>query len=261
MRFGLKMPFLLLSLCIASPLLGQIVNIEDKRTKRDTTGTFWQIDFGGNWTENTRSVVTLSGALRLDLLRDKGPWLLLGNYNLVRADRDQVLNDGFGHLRYSRVLGGAWAWEAFTQLQYNRRLLIDLRALAGTGPRYLLRDRERLDLAIGILLMYEYNELGEESDLQFRKDYRISTYLTAQLKLTDDATLASTSYYQPLVDRFGESRRSIAMGQNNSLNVRLGQHLSLTTSFAITYDDFLAALVENVPSTSFQWRNLLRITF
>ncbi|MEL7250381.1 MAG: DUF481 domain-containing protein [Bacteroidota bacterium] len=257
MNSGLTTLFLLVCLTIGAPLLAQIVNIEDKRSDRDTTGTFWQVDFGGNCTENTRSVVTLSGALRLDILRVKRQWLLLGNYNLVRSDQDQVLNDGFGHLRYGQELGGAWSWEAFAQLQYNRRLLIDQRALLGTGPRFQVQDREKLDLAIGLLVMYEYNELGDEPDLLFRHDYRISTYLTAQMKLTDDVTLASTSYYQPLVDRLGESRLSSV----NALNVRLGQHLSFGTSFAITYDGLLASLLEGVPATSFRWRNLLRITF
>ena len=257
MNTGLKTLVFLVLLFFGPQAFGQIVNIEDKRTSKDTTGAFWQIDFGGNLTENTRSVLTLSGALRLDLLRQKRKWLLLGNYNLVRADQDRVLNDGFGHFRYGQELGGAWTWEAFTQVQYNRRLLIDLRALAGTGPRFQVQDRERLDLAIGTLFMFEYNELGDQPELIFRRDLRVSAYLSAQFQLSENAMLASTSYYQPLINRFGESRLSSV----NSLTVRLGQHLNFSTNFAITYDGLLARLVPDVPGTSFRWRNLLRITF
>ncbi len=256
MRNVLSTLLLVVISCYTQSLDAQIVNIEDKRTLEDTTGWFWRIDFGGNLTENTRSVVTLSGALRLDVKQQKGEWLLLSNYNLVRADQDQVLNDGFGHFRYGRRLNSSWTWESFTQLQYNRRLLIDLRALAGTGPRFILRDKDHFDLATGLLYMYEYNEIGEEMPIT-RRDHRLSLYLTLHLKLSENARLASTSYYQPLIDRFGESRLSSI----NSLTVALGKHFSFSTNLAITYDGLLAQLAEGVPATSYQWRNMLRINF
>lgn len=256
MRTVLIAPLLLVFILYAQPLSAQIVNIENKRTMLDTTGWFWRVDFGGNLTENTRSVVSLSGALRLDVRGESDDWLLLGNYNLVRADQDRVLNDGFGHIRYGKKLGSFWVWESFTQYQYNRRLLIDLRGLAGTGPRFILRDQDHFDIAAGLLYMYEYNELGEDSPI-FRRDHRLSAYLSLHVQLSDNAKFASTSYYQPLLERLGESRLSSI----NSLNFSLGSHLSFSTNLAITYDGLLARLVDGVPATSYQWKNLLRFSF
>lgn len=256
MRLVLSLLFLMVICIHSESLKAQIVNIEDKRSLEDTTGWFWRMDFGGNLTENTRSVLTLSGALRLDVKQRQGEWLLLSNYNLVRADQDRVLNDGFGHLRYGRKLGDSWAWESFTQFQYNRRLLIDLRALAGTGPRFILRDKDQFDLATGLLYMFEYNELGEELAVT-RRDHRLSLYVSLQFKLAENANLASTSYYQPLLNNLGESRLSSI----NSLNLSLGKHFSFSTNISITYDGLLARLVEGVPSTSYQWKNLLRVSF
>jgi hypothetical protein len=256
MRFFTNSILFLFLFCLGlASVNAQIVNIEDKRTQLDTTGWFWQLDMGGKLTQNSNSVLALNGAVRVDRLRETGQWLILGNYNLVRANSEGFVNDGFGHLRNVRNLNQRWQWETFGQLQYNRRLLIDLRSLLGTGPRFQIRERENWELAVGSLYMYEYNEL-EEGEI-VRGESRLSTYLSARFQLGSRISFATTSYYQPLLNDFAESRLSSA----NTLTVGISTRLAFTSNFNITYDGLLARLVPGVPATSYVWLNTLRLRF
>jgi hypothetical protein len=234
---------------------GQIVNIEDKRASLDTIGWFWQLDFGGKVTENTRSILALNGAVRVDQLRDQSQWLFLANYNLVKANEDRFVNDGFSHLRFGQEITPRWTWETFGQLQYNRRLLIDFRALAGTGPRLQIQESDIWELALGVLFMFEYNEL-EEGEI-IRNDNRISSYLSARVKVGEHASFATTSYYQPLVSQLGESRLSSV----NTLSISLNERIAFGSSFSITYDGLLAQLLPDIPATNYTWNNTLRLRF
>ncbi len=256
------MRFTLLRILIITYLLfvglsanGQIVNIEDKRANLDTVGWFWQLDFGGKLTENTKSILALNGAVRIDQIKAQSQWLFLANYNLVKADEDRFVNDGFGHLRFGQQINHRWTWETFGQIQYNRRLLIDFRGLVGTGPRLQIRENENWELALGLLYMFEYNEL-EEGEI-IRNDNRLSSYLSARVKVGEHASFASTSYYQPLVSQFGESRLSSI----NTLSISLNERIAFGSSFSITYDGLLAQLLPGIPATNYTWNNTLRLRF
>lgn len=256
MRFVIHALLILLLFLIVSDMAqAQIVNIEDKRVRTDTTGWFWQLDFGGKVTQNTRSVLALNGAVRIDQLREKAEWLFLSNYNLVRADEDRFVNDGFGHLRFGRKLNHRWTWEAFGQMQYNRRLLIDFRSLLGTGPRFQIREQESWEMAVGLMYMYEHNELEEGRIV--REDSRLSSYLTGRVKMNEFLSFASTSYYQPLVSQLGESRLSSI----NTLSAAFNDGIAFSSSFNITYDGLLAQLLPDVPATNYTWLNTLRLRF
>lgn len=256
MRFTLLRTLVIVAfLFIGFSARGQIVNIEDKRAQIDTVGWFWQLDFGGKITENTRSILALNGAVRVDQIKAQSQWLFLANYNLVKADEDRFVNDGFGHLRFGQQINSRWTWETFGQLQYNRRLLIDFRALAGTGPRLQIRENENWELALGLLYMFEYNELEEGETT--RNDARISSYLSARIKVGEHASFATTSYYQPLVARLGESRLSSV----NTISINLNERIAFGSSFSITYDGLLAQLLPDVPATSYIWNNTLRLRF
>lgn len=256
MRFTvLKIIIILYSLFAGFKAKGQIVNIEDKRARLDTVGWFWQLDFGGKLTENTRSILALNGAVRIDQIKAQSQWLFLANYNLVKANEDRFVNDGFGHLRFGQQINQRWTWETFGQIQYNRRLLIDFRALAGTGPRLQIQENEDWELALGLLFMFEYNEL-EEGEIT-RNDRRISSYLSARIKVGEHASFATTSYYQPLVSQLGESRLSSV----NTLSISLNERIAFGSSFSITYDGLLAQLLPDIPATNYTWNNTLRLRF
>lgn len=236
-------------------LLGQIVNIEDRRAKLDTIGWFGQLDLGGQYTRKATEVLTLNGGFRLDRLAEKNHWLLLGDYRVVRANGNNFLNAAFGHLRYGVVLGPNWEWEVFTQLQYDERIRLSLRSLLGTGPRLRLVEGKRGDLFLGIIYMFEYDELSND-DRVFR-DHRISSYLSLHWSFPGGARLANITYYQPRLPNFNRTRISTS----TTLAMPLGKRLSFTTRFNLTYDARINQLFVEVPKSTFVWSNGLRWKF
>jgi hypothetical protein len=152
-------------------------------------------------------------------------------------------------------LNERWTWEAFSQLQYNRRLRIGLRGLLGTGPRVQLANTERVDLTVALLYMFEYNELNEGEI--FRRDHRLSSYLSMRWKPRSYLSLNTTTYYQPLLTGWEDSRFSTI----NTLVLTVSENLKLTSSFSLVFDGLLARLATDVPRTTYQWKNGLRLQF
>lgn len=247
--------FLLIVLLLSIAAQAQIVNIEDQRGQSDTVGLFSRADLSAALTENTRRLFQVSGQWRSDWYRPQAQWLLLGHYNFLNANGERLLDDGYAHLRYGRPLRKAWTWEAFGQWQFNSRLGIEQRLLLGTGPRYQFNGSDRWDLAVGALYMYERNDLDQESIT--RRDHRLSIYLTAKWHLNEQVRLASTTYYQPLLDNLAESRVSTI----TTLELRMSSAFAFTSSFNLTYDDLLARRLVGIPTMSYSWRNGIRVVF
>jgi hypothetical protein len=246
---------LLFTLLLCTSACAQIVNIEDKRRGYDTTGWYGQLDIGGTINKNSNLVLALNGALRLDRHGERTHLLLLSDYRLVQVSGRNALNAGFGHLRYGHDLSDKWRLEAFGQLQYNEQIRLELRALAGIGFRRRLYEKEKSRAYLGILYMYEYDELADQ--ILFYRDHRISTYLTFRFPISDVLTIANTTYYQPQLPDFNLPRISTV----SSLVIRFSKNLSLTTNYTLTQDSRLSRDLPEVPATIYVWTNGLRLTF
>ncbi|MEO0734079.1 MAG: DUF481 domain-containing protein, partial [Bacteroidota bacterium] len=200
-------------------------------------------------------VTTLKGALRLDRLGAKGNVLALIDYQLVSVGKDNALNAGFTHLRYSYQVKAKWRIETFSQVQYNEQLRLNLRFLAGVGLRRRLYKFKGNRAYLGVLYMYEYDELAR-SKIIFR-DHRLSNYLTFKVPLGDKVTVASTTYYQPRLPDFTFARISTVA----SLNVALSARLRFNTNYSLTHDARVTRDLPDVPATVYTWINGLRWSF
>lgn len=260
MRFRLP-PYLSLTLLLLFVFStcgrAQIVNIEDKRKALDSLGWFGQLDLGGSINKNKNKVTTLSGALRLDRLGLRGNVLFLADYRLVSVDDNNALNAGFLHARYGYEPkgGDGWRWETFSQIQYNEQLRLNLRFLAGTGIRRRLYRNEGSRAYLGILYMFEYDEL-RESSITYR-DHRMSTYLTLSIRLLPNLSLASTTYYQPRLPDFNDTRVSSVF----SVNLDITKRLRFNTKFSLTHDARVSRDLPDVPETTYTWVNGIRLNF
>jgi len=233
----------------------QIVNIEDKRKALDSLGWFGQIDLNGSLTKNNNTVVTAGGSLRLDRLGKKGNVLFLSDYQLVQVSGKNALNSGFSHLRYGYEPKDGWRWEAFAQVQYNEQLRLTLRFLAGAGIRRRLYKRNGSRAYLGILYMREYDELAN-SDI-FYRDHRLSNYLTLNIKLSENLSVANTTYYQPRLPEFNLARVSTI----TNIVFALTNRLRFTTKFSLTHDARVARDLPDIPATTYKWLNGVRWGF
>jgi hypothetical protein len=233
----------------------QIVNIEDKRKALDSIGWFGQVDLNGSLTKNNNTVLTAGGNLRVDRLGQKGNVLFLADYRLIRVSGDNATNAGFVHLRYGYEPKDGWRWETFGQLQYNEQLRLNLRFLTGVGIRRRILRSEKGRAYLGVLYMYEYDELLD-SEI-FYRDHRLSSYLTLRLQLTPTLALASTTYYQPRLPDFNATRLSTVA----NLDLKLTERLRFTTNFSLTLDARVNRDIPEVPATTYKWVNGLRWLF
>jgi hypothetical protein len=258
MTFLFRMSVLLTLLLILLPGTrgrAQIVNIEDQRRAIDSIGWSGQLDVNGSLTRNNNTVLTAGGSLRLDRRGRKANVLLLTDYQLVQVSGDNATNAGFFHARYGWEPKDGWRWESFSQIQYNERLRLNLRFLAGTGVRRKLLRKGKSRAYLGVLYMYEYSEMTD-SEIIYR-DHRLSNYFTIRAQVTPALSLASTTYYQPRLPDFTLPR--ISSVANLSLTVT--KALRFTTNFSLTYDERVNRDFPEVPAMVFKWVNGLRVTF
>ncbi|MEO1518430.1 MAG: DUF481 domain-containing protein [Bacteroidota bacterium] len=248
--------FSLLILYLPLASNAQIVDIESKRGNLvDTSGLFGFTDLSFNLVSNTRQIISVKGAVRLEWIQNKYKILSLSNYNLIRVNDERFVNNAFQHLRYTRKLGKHLAWESFGQLQENEQIRIQLRGLLGTGPRFQLFRKKKQQIYLGVMYMYEYNEISDTTFIQ--RDHRLSTYLSLVLQPSSNFSISSTSYVQPEIVEPGDIRLS----STNAFRFKITNQLSFQVTFSITYDSQLSKEAEGVPSTNYQLLNGLRWDF
>lgn len=230
-RYLLFVSLLLINIFAAA----QIVNIETRRLQSDTTG--WKGSLGANFSliKNTQQIVSINTNAHLQYKAPKDLYLLLANYTLLRRNNQSLAQNMFYHLRYNRKLNDWVRWEAFTQWQQNAVTNIDLRLLAGTGPRFKLVDNEKLKLYAATAAMYEYEK--EKTDpLKQHRDLRSSNYVSFTYVPRPSIEIISTTFYQPLYRHIKDFR----LLNQISVHYKWSKHFSITTSWDYLYDAFPA---------------------
>jgi len=247
---SLPLGFCIIFFLALSPHLAkaQIINIEDKRiSSQDSTHWLGSINLGFNLYENNGSVFTLKGGMIIEYDKGKHLWLAVNQFNLVKAEGSNFVNDGFQHVRYNFQLRPRLTYEAFAQAQYNERVRIKIRGLLGTGLRYQLLKDEAFYL--GLSYMYEYEEESKSNII--RRGQRMSSYVSFSIRPSEVFSISNTSYFQPLFTNWNDLRLS---SQTNIL-IKITNRLSFTTSFSITYD---TQVPEEVTNTIYRFNNGIR---
>lgn len=239
--------FLLCGMCRA-----QVVNIENKRFANDTSRWAAQAGFRFNVVENTQRSINLGATGGVQFIHDIHRAFFISDFTLSRVEDNDFMNTGFQHVRYQRAWRGAFSWEGFMQLQYNKPLRIDVQWLMGAGPRALLRDGEDLRLAMGGALMFEH-EADRVNDLRYN-DVRFSAYVSSGWKLDPHMQLAAIIYYQPLIGDASDHR----LAMEAQLRVRATRRFSVETRINLQKDTKMAP---DVPELNYRWENLFSFRF
>lgn len=223
-------------LCTALVAKTQIVNVEGRRMAADTTG--WQGSLGLSFTylKNVQEVLSANASTHVQHKRPKDLYLLVANYNLLRGNNQKLTDNMFYHLRYNRTLSPRTAWEVFSQWQQDVISNINARFLTGTGPRFTLKDTEKLKLFAGTAVMYEYEEEKTEP-LVVHNDWRSSNYIAVTFSPNEILQLVNTSFYQPLFARPGDFR----FLNQSSLNIKASKKLAIVLNWNYLYDAAPAA--------------------
>jgi hypothetical protein len=235
----IKIVFLILFLSTFKPLSAQILNIESYRIKTDTIG--WSGKFGLNFSlyKNTKSIIKIGNNTHIQYKTAKDLFLLLGKYDLLVSDSDNLVDKYILHFRYNYKFSDRTVGEFFLQGQHNAISKIDFRGLIGVGMRFKLSKNEKFRYYLGSTLMYEYenNTLYIASD----KLIRWSNYFSMSIYPSEQVSIVSTTYYQPAFREFSDYRIST----QNALFFKLSKYLSWKTGFNLDYDNKPFAGVPN----------------
>lgn len=222
----------------------QIVNIESARMQSDTVG--WQGGFGTGMslTQNTAKIFGLEAETHLQYktTNDKGLWLFLGNYNLLKIGNTASISNYYLHFRYNRKVNEWLRWEFFTQYQNNDIMQIDSRVLLGTGPRFKLIKHKYFRLYAGSLFMFE-SEKEKTNPVVRQKDLRNSSYISFTWLPNPNVEMISTTYLQPKLKKLSDYR----ILNQLVFRVKASPHFAMSMKWNYLHDRFPAGVAPRSP--------------
>lgn len=214
----------------AQTVAAQVIQIEGKRIRTDKPGWAGEVSASLQLVQNTSQVVDFSTNLQLQYKTGRHLVLALSTLDLIRGDAKYFDNRGFQHLRHNYKLTDWFVWETFGQVQYDRPMLIELRGLVGLGPRVKVYAHPKGRLYVAALAMYEHERLTDGSP--FRRDVRISGYISFTIEPDERLRLVSTTYLQPRIDCVSDYRVS----SDSTFAAGLTENLSLFATFTLLHD-------------------------
>jgi len=249
------MKYLLLITCFFMGLNveGQILNAESLRMINDSTGWAGTMSAHFALKRNTNDFLIMGTDFHIQYKKEKHLLLFKNDINFEKIEGNKFENSGITHVRHNYRFKPQIAWEAFVQGQYNKVNLIGFRALAGTGPRFKLTRSEKYKFYLGVLAMFEYEEVTDDIT-PLQRDLRASTYLSFSLYPTEHTTIVSTTYFQPQLSEFGDYRIS----NQSSLIIGLFTNFSLKTTYSFIFDTFPAL---GIPKSQYNFRTGLAYSF
>jgi hypothetical protein len=244
---------LILMLLLPLILSAQLINIEKSR-KDATDGFQGMVDLNLMLTQNTLQIFETGTSAYVQYNTGSHMILFLNNIGLMRVEGENLINNGFQHLRYNYAIGNGFVTaELFAQHQYNTIRLLERRFLAGGGPRFRIYENEDFGAYIAPLVMYEHEEFID--DEQTRADrFKGSFYASLTWSVDERINFTHTTYYQPDFAIIKEYRLSSETG--------LEMKFSGNFSFLVTYNLFYDAIPPgDIPKLFYTLRNGIKFSF
>jgi Protein of unknown function, DUF481 len=231
---------------------GQILNIEQARVERDSSGYFTGkggLSFSmfnrnaGKDNPNNYLQLTFNGDLAY--ISEKHSYLLINYYNylLVNYDSDELRNTvastGYSHFRVNFMRKQRLSQELFTQVQADKARGLELRTLAGGGVRYRLIMSENSSVYIGTGFMHEHEEWKNpelDQKLIVSDLFKSTNYVSGKVRFNEQVGTEGIVYYQTGYDDNVHAFRNRVSG-DVTLQVKLTNKFSFRTNFSCTYED------------------------
>jgi hypothetical protein len=224
----------------------QVVQIESKRIRTDTTGWAGEVSAAVQLIHNTSDVLDIGTNLHLQYKTPRNLFLILNNLDFIRADGQNFENRGYQHFRYNYKVRDWFTWEAFVQAQYDRPLRLDFRGLVGTGPRVKVFMTKQARAYVASLVMIERENITGSPGII--RDVRVSNYVSFTIDPNPTLRLVSTTYYQPNIREPGDYR----LASDSVFIAGITKKLAVFASFSLLHDTRPPL---GVVSTSYTFKN------
>jgi hypothetical protein len=225
------------------------VNTEKYRHFGDSLGLSGIIKLDASIQTGNTDLQELGSELRLDY-KNSGSIILLilsGDYGWNNGK--QFSNEALAHLRFVQALNPNLKFEIFTQVNYDKSLLLLFRTLGGGGLRFRLFNDHNSVLWFGSAYMLEYERYSAPRRIIDKKKIltnRWSNYLSYNLSVRSNVSVSSVIYFQPRFDKW----KDIRILTETSLQVNLSSNFSLSVDFDLRYDHYTPAGIKEIDTNS-----------
>lgn len=238
---------------IPSISTAQLVNVEKSR-KEAQPGLQGHIDLNLMLTQNTRQIFEAGSSTLLQYSMNRHTILAINSIGFMRVEGNNLINNGFQHLRYNYTLGdGLTTAEIFTQHQYNSIRLMKRRFLLGGGPRFRIYESDDLGIYIAPLVMYEQELLDEVEETKTDK-FKGDLYISLTYALDERINFSHTTYYQPDFAVIKEYR----IASETGLELKFGDSFSFLVTYNLLYD---SAPPGDIPNLFYTLKNGIKYSF
>jgi len=212
------------------------VNIESLRNDATPAGLSGSLTSELAVKTGNTELVELGLDSRLNWVSGPSTTLLIVDGGIGLLEGTSFTSGGLVHLRETRWVGERVALEGFGQINYDKPLLLDFRALAGAGVRLRLGSGDWGAVGAGTSLMLEEERLDLPPTAVHDDNtntLRNSTFVTIRLVGGENLVVSSTAYLQPALDDVTDDLRVI---ENLSVGASITDRLSLNVTFDLRYD-------------------------
>lgn len=173
------------------------------------------------------------------LFRDRV--LVYGSASMRDVSGETVVNNGYAHLRYTRMHWPRFGGEVYAQAQYDEVRLLQRRLVGGAGIRAVFADWERFGGWLGSGYMYERERRDipledrppEGPDPVSMVNHRFSNYVTLVAEAVEDTlNFVNMLYVQPRFDDFADMQ----ILEQLTMVIRITDRFSFNSDLQVRHD-------------------------
>src|SRR5690606_15658735 len=169
-------------------------------------------------------------------------YLFINHISLIKVSEQNVISEGYFHIRLNLFRKQFLSYEPFLQIQYDLGRGLEERELAGFTFRFDIRSNERIVLSFNTGAMYEHEywvgeirryAIDNENKIAETKFIKSTSNFAMRYKIKTGISIFSLTYYQARFENFFSPR----IISDTQLQFAINKYLSFTTQYVFTFDD------------------------
>lgn len=219
----------------------QILNFNKGLLQNDSVKWLGQVNVFFNAIAQEVSVANMG--YNFDVVRKFKKHSIMGisKLSFATSDQETLLSDGYAHIRVIFNRNNKISEEVFGQIQYNAIRGLNDRNLIGFGFRYLLLNKDKYGILVGIGAIQEWENWTNNDMITSTSLLKNSSYISFYGDVNEHFHFNIISYYQAAFSSFFNPRVSLEV----NLNLNITEKLKFTSSVTLYYDNKPVVPIDN----------------
>jgi len=243
-------------LIINQTVFSQIISVDKLDTLSYTHKAKWEgnISEGLEVDKQNTTLWDATNSADFSLTKWKNLFIFSGSERFTFSGPQDFLNTGYLHIRWRPHYKGIVHTESYTQYQWDDKVGMKYRCVAGENIRYSFVRKHNWELVFGTGLLYETekwdyegvdtNTVHIKGPPVYVQHIKSSSYLKWEGSVSSTTTLSTVLFYQGSFNDYFQPRISTTI----TLDAAINSHLSFGFKFYGMYDS-----KPIVPITNFYW--------